>query len=92
MARFRCLRGIDGARTSPTSCSAFGRELLPRMMLPVGGFEKPAIRKMAADMGLRVADKKDSQEICFVTRDRYDDFIRQRRAADHVASTLPVSS
>ncbi len=48
------------------------------MMLPVGGFEKPAIRRMAAGLGLRVAEKKDSQEICFVTRGRYDEFVRSR--------------
>ena len=48
------------------------------MMLPVGGFEKPAIRRMAAGLGLRVAEKKDSQEICFVTRGRYDEFVRGR--------------
>src|SRR6185437_4355641 len=29
-------------------------------------------------LGLRVADKKDSQEICFVTRGRYDEFVRSR--------------
>jgi tRNA-uridine 2-sulfurtransferase len=50
---------------------------LPRMMLPVGGFEKPAIRAMAGELGLRVAEKKDSQEICFVTQDRYDEFVRR---------------
>jgi tRNA-uridine 2-sulfurtransferase len=37
---------------------------------------------MAADLGLRVADKKDSQEICFVTQDRYDEFVRRRHDAD----------
>jgi tRNA-specific 2-thiouridylase len=48
--------------------------------LPVGGFEKPAIRRIAAKLGLRVAEKKDSQEICFVTRGRYDEFVRRRGA------------
>jgi tRNA-specific 2-thiouridylase len=52
------------------------------MMLPVGSYEKPAIRKIAAGLGMRVAEKKDSQEICFVTHDRYDDFIRRRRSDD----------
>jgi tRNA-uridine 2-sulfurtransferase len=33
---------------------------------------------MAAGIGLRVAEKKDSQEICFVTRGRYDEFVRGR--------------
>jgi tRNA-uridine 2-sulfurtransferase len=48
-------------------------------MLPVGHFEKSEIRRLAAGVGLRVADKKDSQEICFVTRGRYDEFVRGRR-------------
>jgi tRNA-specific 2-thiouridylase len=49
------------------------------MLLPVGGYEKPAIRRLAAGLGMNVAAKKDSQEICFVTRGRYDDFIRRYR-------------
>jgi tRNA-uridine 2-sulfurtransferase len=79
------LRGIDGTKDQSYVLFGIRPELLPRMMLPVGGFEKSAIRKMAAGVGLRVADKKDSQEICFVTRDRYDDFIRRRHAMDSVA-------
>ena len=34
---------------------------------------------MASKLGLRVADKKDSQEICFVTSGKHDEFVRQRR-------------
>jgi tRNA-specific 2-thiouridylase len=49
------------------------------MLLPVGEFTKPQIRALAAKIGLRVADKKDSQEICFVTSGEHDEFIRQRR-------------
>jgi tRNA-specific 2-thiouridylase len=57
-------------------------------MLPVGHFEKPAIRRMAGNLGLRVADKKDSQEICFVTRGRYDEFVRRRRKDVETAGEL----
>jgi len=49
------------------------------MMLPVGGFHKSEIRSMAADIGLRVADKKDSQEICFVASGQHAQFIRDKR-------------
>ena len=55
------------------------RRLLARMMLPVGGYRKPQIRELAAKVGLRVADKRDSQEICFVTSGKHDEFVRQRR-------------
>ena len=78
------LRGIDATKDQSYVLFGIRPELLPRMMLPVGGFEKSAIRQMAAQLGLRVAEKKDSQEICFVTRDRYDDFIRRRRADENI--------
>jgi tRNA-uridine 2-sulfurtransferase len=76
------VRGVDAAKDQSYVLFGIRRELLARMMLPVGEFEKPAIRAMAAEVGLRVADKKDSQEICFVTHDRYDEFVRRRDAGD----------
>jgi tRNA-uridine 2-sulfurtransferase len=75
-------RGVDAAKDQSYVLFGIHREFLPRMMLPVGDFEKPAIRAMAADLGLRVADKKDSQEICFVTQDRYDEFVRRHDNGD----------
>jgi tRNA-specific 2-thiouridylase len=45
----------------------------------VGEYRKPQIRELAAKIGLRVAEKKDSQEICFVTSGKHDEFVRQRR-------------
>ena len=49
------------------------------MMLPLGGFEKTEIRQRARDFGLAVADKRDSQEICFVTDGNHAEFIRRKR-------------
>jgi tRNA-uridine 2-sulfurtransferase len=82
------LRGVDAAKDQSYVLFGIRAELLKRMMLPVGHFEKPAIREMAADLGLRVADKKDSQEICFVTRGRYDEFVRRRRENIDTAGEL----
>ena len=48
------------------------------MMLPVGGYRKHEIRAIAQQLGLRVADKRDSQEICFVTSGDHADFVRRR--------------
>jgi tRNA-specific 2-thiouridylase len=76
------LRGVDGAKDQSYVLFGIRPELLRRMMLPVGHFEKPAIRRVAAGLGLRVAEKKDSQEICFVTRGRYDEFVRRRGDRD----------
>ncbi len=76
------VRGVDAAKDQSYVLFGIRSELLPRMMLPVGGYEKPAIRSIAAGLGLRVAEKKDSQEICFVTQDRYDEFVRRHDDGD----------
>ena len=48
-------------------------------MLPVGSFQKSRIRELAGQVGLNVADKKDSQEICFVTSGHHGEFVRDRQ-------------
>ncbi len=56
------------------------RDYLPRMLLPLGGYRKSEIRALAHELHLRVADKRDSQEICFVASGDHADFVRRRRA------------
>jgi tRNA-specific 2-thiouridylase len=77
----RLLRGCDAGKDQSYVLFGVSRELLGRMMLPVGDYEKPAIRRMAAALGLNVAEKRDSQEICFVTSGRYDQFVKRRRGS-----------
>jgi tRNA-specific 2-thiouridylase len=62
------------------------------MMLPVGKFEKTEIRNMAKDLGLRVAEKKDSQEICFVPSGKHDQFIRDRRTDRDTAGEIVTTN
>lgn len=72
-------RGLDGKKDQSYALFGIRRELLTRMMLPVGEFEKPEIRRIAEGLGLGVAGKKDSQEICFVTQGHHSEFVRARR-------------
>jgi tRNA-specific 2-thiouridylase len=76
------LRGVDSSKDQSYVLFGIRRDLVARMMLPVGHYEKSAIRCIAAELGMRVAEKKDSQEICFVTRGRYDEFVRRHSKAD----------
>ncbi len=76
------LRGVDAGKDQSYVLAGINKELLPRMMLPVGNFEKPKIRELATKIGLDVAQKKDSQEICFVTQSRYNEFVKQRLDKD----------
>jgi len=73
------LRGRDAGKDQSYVLFGIERKFLTRMMLPVGDYEKTEIRRIAATLGMNVAEKKDSQEICFVTQGRYDAFIRKQR-------------
>ncbi len=53
------------------------QEQLAHTLMPVGAYTKEEIRSMAADIGLPVAAKKDSQEICFVPDKDYASFIER---------------
>ena len=54
------------------------QEQLARTLMPLGDLSKDEVRKLAADAGLEVAGKPDSQEICFVTQGDYADFIEEQ--------------
>jgi tRNA-specific 2-thiouridylase len=53
-------------------------EAIRRALTPLGKMAKPQIRKIAHSLGLKVADKVDSQEICFVPGNDYKAFLRSR--------------
>ncbi len=64
------------------------RELLPRLMFPVGEHRKDEIRRIAGRLGLRVAEKRDSQEICFVPDQDHARFVRQRRGGGDTSGEI----
>ena len=86
------LRGRDSNKDQSYVLFGISRRYLERMLLPVGEFEKPRIRELAGNVGLRVADKKDSQEICFVTSGKHDEFIRARRGDLKTAGEIVTTS
>jgi tRNA-specific 2-thiouridylase len=73
------LRGMDPAKDQSYVLFGIERRLLERLCLPVGEYRKEEIRRMAAEIGLRVAEKPDSQEICFVPDQDHAQFIRESR-------------
>jgi tRNA-specific 2-thiouridylase len=72
-------RGDDDNKDQSYVLFGIRRELLPNILLPIGTYEKPAIRELARDAGLRVATKKDSYEICFVPDQDYAGFLKRYR-------------
>ena len=65
--RRRLLRGADPAKDQSYVLHMLGQRELHRTVLPVGALDKAAVRAKATELGLRTADKADSQDVCFIT-------------------------
>ncbi len=74
-------RGIDPSKDQSYALFGVKRERLGRMLLPVGSFHKTEIRQMATEIGLAVATKKDSQEICFVSAGQHAELVSAKRGS-----------
>jgi len=73
------VRAIDPARDQSYFLFATTPEQLAFVRFPLGGLPKPEVRKVAASLGLAVADKPDSQDICFVPEGKYVTLIDRLR-------------
>jgi tRNA-specific 2-thiouridylase len=82
------VRGVDDGKDQSYVLFGLDRNLLEHVLFPVGGHDKPAIRDIARHAGLRIADKPDSQEICFVPDQDYAGFIRRYRGEHDTAGEL----
>lgn len=58
------------------------RELLPSVMFPLGAFTKEQVRAMARERSLPVAERPDSQDICFIPDGKYRDFLAAHGVVD----------
>ena len=69
-------RPEDKAKDQTYFLFGLTQEQLSRTIFPLGDMQKPAVRQMAADAGLAVAQKSDSQEICFIPGGDYNTFLK----------------
>jgi tRNA-uridine 2-sulfurtransferase len=72
-------RAIDGDKDQSYVLYGIKREVLPRLLFPLGDMRKEQVRAIAREAGLAVADKPDSVEICFVPDNDHARLIRERR-------------
>ena len=76
-------RGVDGNKDQTYFLWGIDRDVLQRMLLPVGDLDKPRTRALAHAMGLEViAEKAESQEICFVPDGDYMRILESRLPSD----------
>jgi tRNA-specific 2-thiouridylase len=74
---FSLLKGMDPKKDQSYMLYVMGQESLSRTMFPNGGLKKDEVREIARSLGLPVAEKEDSQEICFVPNDDYGEFLKK---------------
>ncbi len=74
--RWILCRPADTSKDQTYFLFGLTQEQLSRTLFPLGEMQKPAVRTMAADAGLNVATKPDSQEICFIPGGDYQSFLR----------------
>ncbi|MDO8688462.1 MAG: tRNA 2-thiouridine(34) synthase MnmA [Dehalococcoidia bacterium] len=74
----RLLRGIDPSKDQSYVLYTLGQEELAHLLFPVGILPKTETRARALEWGLPVAEKPDSQDICFITEGDYRDFVAGR--------------
>jgi tRNA-specific 2-thiouridylase len=72
-------RAADAARDQSYFLFATTREQLDYLRFPLGGLPKPLVREIARDLGLGVAAKPDSQDICFVPNGDYASVVKKVR-------------
>ncbi len=70
-------RAADPDRDQSYFLFATTREQLAMLRFPLGGLPKPQVRALAHEFGLTVADKADSQDICFVPAGHYSEMIER---------------
>ncbi len=72
-------RAQDDSRDQSYFLFATTREQLAALRFPLGDMPKARVREIAAELGLMIANKPDSQDICFVPQGRYTDVVKRLR-------------
>lgn len=80
--RWELLRGVDDTRDQSYVLYGLTQEQLAATIFPLGELKKSEVRQRARNLGIPVADKAESREICFVTDDNYRRFLREKLADD----------
>ncbi len=74
---YKLLKARDPGKDQSYVLYGLGQEELSRLMFPVGEYPKDRIREIARSLDLPVADKPDSQDICFIPDGDYRGFLRK---------------
>lgn len=75
--KFELLRGVDPKKDQAYALALLTQAQLARVMFPLGEFTKAQVRELARRFDLRVSEKAESQDLCFITDGDYRNFLRR---------------
>lgn len=75
--QYELLKALDSSKDQSYVLHVLGQEELAQVLFPLGEFQKEDVRAMAAELGLPVAQKKESMDLCFLGDGDYRRFLRE---------------
>src|SRR6202011_2644203 len=87
--RYRLLRGRNPQKDQSYFLWELTQDQLSRALFPLGGMSKPEVRAVARQNQLAIAEKQESQEICFVPDGDYAGFIERYLEAEDPSQQIP---
>lgn len=82
------LKGVDPAKDQSYVLHVLTQDKLARALFPVGDYSKPHIREIAESLGLSVAKRPDSQDLCFLAGEDYRAFLQRNRPEMLIAGAI----
>lgn len=73
--RYTIMKSVTEEKDQTYALYNLTQEQLAKTLMPIGEYSKNEVREIAKNIGLSIADKPDSQDICFVPEGNYADFI-----------------
>ncbi len=86
--RYWLRRAVDASKDQSYVLFGIDREMLPRILFPVGELTKDEVRRYAEHLGLPISEKPDSQDICFAPDRDYARVVGQRRPGAFVEGPI----
>jgi len=78
MEQYLLKKGVDGRKDQSYVLFSLNQEQLHYTLFPLGEYRKEEVRQRALQLGLRVHDKPESQEVCFIHDTSYHPFLQER--------------
>ena len=88
LGRFHLLRGMDGRKEQSYFLAFLNQRQLAAACFPLGGMTKAQTVRYAAGEGLRPAFQEESQDVCFIRRETYGDFLDRQAGFESVPGPI----